>query len=172
MARLERNRKMFFASFDGEKWAPLGKDNDDLSKDLNPDIDTSKNVLGETTVDFAGYEPSVEVDPWYAEEGDALYEKLSAIAEQELSGDDDVAGFFVEVLFDKVDKTAGTMTGTGHKRAAKIIPSTVGGDTNGVNIAFTVNPYGPMETVSVTYTKATRAVTISAATPGGTGAEG
>ncbi|MGN0363698.1 MAG: hypothetical protein ACI4ET_12745 [Bilifractor sp.] len=167
MPRFERNHKMFFASFDGEKWAPLGKDNDDLSKDLNPDVDTSKNVLGETTVDFAGYEPSVEVDPYYAEEGDVLYSKLADIAEQELSGDEDVAGFYAEVMFDKVDKTAGTMTGTGHKRAAKIIPSSIGGDTTGVGIPFTVYPYGPMETVTVTYTKATRAVTIAAATPSG-----
>lgn len=169
MARLERNRKMFFASWDESKWAPVGKDNDDLSKDLNPDIDTSKNVLGETTVDFAGYEPSVETDPYYAEEGDLLYEHLNEVAEQELSGDEDVAGYFVEATFTTVDKDAGTMSGTGYKRAAKIIPSSVGGDTNGVNIPFTINPYGPMTKVTVTYTKSTRAVTIADATTSSTG---
>ena len=30
-------------------WEALGKDTDDLSKELNPDTETSKNVLGETT---------------------------------------------------------------------------------------------------------------------------
>ena len=45
MAKLDRNRLMFFASFDGTNWEVLGRDNDDLSKALNPDTETSKNVL-------------------------------------------------------------------------------------------------------------------------------
>ena len=49
MAKLDRNRLMFFASFNSTAWEALGRDNDDLSKSLNPDTETSKNVLGEST---------------------------------------------------------------------------------------------------------------------------
>lgn len=166
MAKLDRNRLMFFASFNGTAWEALGKDNDDLSKELNPDTETSKNVLGETTFQHSGYEPEVEVDPYYADEDSVLYEKLSAAAMQELYGDSDIKGYFVECIFDTVNAGAGTMSGTGYKREAYIVPQSTGGDTSGLGIPFTVNPVGAQTEVNVTYTKATRAVTITAVSSG------
>ena len=162
MPKLDRNRLMFFASFDGTDWEALGKDNDDLSKELNPDTETSKNVLGETTFQHSGYEPEVEVDPYYADENSVLYEKLSAAAMEELYGDSDIKGYFVEVIFSTANASAGTMTGIGYKREAYLVPQSTGGDTTGLGIPFTVNPVGAQTKVDVTYTKATRAVTITA----------
>lgn len=159
--RLDRNRGMFFASFNGTAWEVLGKDNDDLSKELNPDTETSKNVLGETTFKHKGYEPEVSVDPYYAESGSVLYEKLLAAAVQEKYGDDDIKGYFVEVVFDTVNTEQGTMSGTGYKREAYIVPQSTGGGTEAYGIPFNVNPVGPMTSVTVTYTMATRAVTVS-----------
>ncbi len=161
MAKLDRNRLMFFASFDGTNWEVLGKDNDDLSKELNPDTETSKNVLGESTFNHSGYEPEVEVDPYYADPSSVLYEKLIAAAMQEKYGDSDIKGYFVEVIFSSVASDGSTMSGTGYKREAYIVPQSTGGDTAGLGIPFTINPVGAQTTVSVTYTKATRAVTIS-----------
>lgn len=162
MARLDRNRGMFFASFDGTSWEVLGRDNDDLSKELNPDTETSKNVLGEVTFKHNGYEPEVNVDPYYADEDSVLYEKLLAAAVQEKYGDADIKGYFIEVVFDTANASSGTMSGTGYKRAAYIVPQSTGGDTSGLGIPFTVNPVGAMTAVTVTYTLATRAVTITA----------
>lgn len=162
MARLDRNRGMFFASFDGTAWEVLGRDNDDLSKELNPDTETSKNVLGEVTFKHNGYEPEVNVDPYYADEDSVLYEKLLAAAVQEKYGDADIKGYFVEVVFDTANAANGTMSGTGYKRAAYIVPQSTGGDTSGLGIPFTVNPVGAMTAVTVKYTLATRAVTITA----------
>ena len=164
MAKLDRNKLMYFATLDGTTWEVLGRDNDDLSKELNPDTETSKNVLGEATFKHNGYEPEVSVDPYYADDSSALYEKLSAAAIQEKYGDADIKGKFVEVIFDTVDTTAGTMSGTGKQRDAYIVPQSTGGDTSGLGIPFTVNPIGPMTTVTVTYTIQTRAVTITATT--------
>ena len=163
MAKLDRNRLMFFASFNGTNWEALGKDNDDLSKELNPDTETSRNVLGETTFTHSGYEPEIEVDPYYADTSSVLYEKLQKAAMQELYGDSDIKGYFVEVIFTSVNDTTGVMTGTGYKRDAYIVPQSTGGDTTALGIPFTVNPVGAQEAVSVSYTKSTRAVTITAA---------
>lgn len=162
MSKLDRNRGMFFASFNGTEWEVLGRDNDDLSKDLNPDTETSKNVLGEVTFKHNGYEPEVSVDPYYADDTSVLYEKLLAAAVQEKYGDSDIKGYFVEVVFSAADATAGTMTGTGYKREAYIVPQSTGGDTSGLGIPFTVNPVGAMTAVTVTYTMATRGVVIKA----------
>lgn len=163
MAKLDRNRGMFFASFDGTEWEVLGKDNDDLSKELNPDTETSKNVLGEATFKHNGYEPEVNVDPYYADEDSVLYEKLLAAAVQEKYGDADIKGYFVEVVFSTA--TAATITGTGYKREAYIVPQSTGGDTSGLGIPFTINPVGAMTAVTVAYTLATRAVTIEPVSP-------
>lgn len=165
MARLDRNRLMYFVSFDGTTWEAVGRDNDDLSKELNPDTETSKNVLGESTFTHSGYEPEVSVDPYYADETSVLYEKLLAAAIQEKFGDSDIKGYFVEAVYETVDDTAGTMSGTGYKREAYIVPQSTGGDTTAFGIPYNINPVGPQTKVTVTYTKATRAVTITNATP-------
>lgn len=160
MAKLDRNRLMYFASFNDTAWEVLGVDNDDLSKELNPDTETSKNVLGETTFKHSGYEPEVSVDPYYADIESALYEKLKDAAIQEKYGDADIKGYFVEVLFEEA-AAGGVLTGTGYKRAAYIVPQSTGGDTAGLGIPFNVNPVGPMTQVTVAYTLATRAVTVT-----------
>lgn len=173
MAKLDRNKLMYFAGFLADPtetkpspaapgdvdWEVLGRDNDDLSKELNPDTETSKNVLGEATFKHNGYEPEVSVDPYYADNESALYEKLLAAAIQEKYGDADIKGYFVEVVF--TTATATTMTGTGYMREAYIVPQSTGGDTSGLGIPFSVNPVGPQTAVTVTYTLATRAVTIA-----------
>ncbi len=170
--KLDRNRGMFFAGFASGTgtapanvtWEVLGRDNDDLSKELNPDTETSKNVLGESTFKHKGYEPSVNVDPYYADPDSALYTKLKAAAVEEKYGDADIKGYFVEVVFDQTQSTAGHLTGSGHMREAYIVPQSTGGSTEGYGIPFTVNPVGPMTAVTVDYTLSTRAVTIAAAT--------
>lgn len=170
MAKLDRNRLMFFAGFLSSVsgtapadvgWEVLGRDNDDLSKELNPDTETSKNVLGEATFKHNGYEPEVGVDPYYADDSSPLYEKLLAAAVQEKYGDADIKGYFVEAVYTTATET--TLTGTGYMREAYIIPQSTGGDTSAFGIPFNVNPVGPMKKVNVTYTVATRAVTITAA---------
>lgn len=167
--KLDRNRLMYFAGFlqagtsksaPGDvDWEVLGVDNDELNKDLNPDTETSKNVLLEATFKHNGYEPAVAVDPYYADDDSNLYEKLSAAAIQEKFGDADIKGYFVEVNYSTA--TATTLSGTGYMREAYIVPQSTGGDTAGMGIPFEVHPVGPMTAVTVTYTIATRAVTIA-----------
>lgn len=159
MAKLDRFMNMYFASFDESAWDVLGKDNDDLNKELNPDTETSKNVLGEATFKHNGYEPEVNVDPYYADDESPLYEKLLAAAVQEKYGDADIKGYFVEAVFERAEN--GVLSGTGYRREAYIVPQSTGGDTAGFGIPFTVNPVGPMTEVTVSYTMSTRAVTIT-----------
>ena len=159
MAKLDRFMNMYFASFDKTAWDVLGKDNDDLNKELNPDTETSKNVLGEATFKHNGYEPEVNVDPYYADDESPLHEKLLAAAVQEKYGDADIKGYFVEAVFEQAEN--GILSGTGYRREAYIVPQSTGGDTAGFGIPFTVNPVGPMTEVTVSYTMSTRAVTIT-----------
>lgn len=164
MPKMERNRHILFASFNATDWEAIGVDMDDLSKELNPDTETGKNVLCETTFKHNGYEPSVDASPYYADANSVLYDKLCAAALHEKYGDADIKGYFVEAVF-KNDAVNGVLTSTeAVKREAYLVPQSIGGDTSGFQIPFTITPVGAETAVVVTYTKATRAVTVAAAT--------
>ena len=159
--KTERKLYVHIASFDGTSWEVLGKDNEELSKELNPDTETSKNVLGDTTFTHSGYQPEVSVDPYYADSTSNLYSKLRDNAIQEKYDDASIKGYFVEALFESAP-VAGVVSGTGYKRDAYIVPQSIGGDTKALGIPFTVTPVGGMTAVNVSYTLATHAVTVTA----------
>ena len=93
IGKLKRSYLMHYidASFGtGEtpKWFLIGRDIEDMSVELNPDTETVKNILDETVVNDNGYEPSIDADTYYANTGDAIYEKIKDIAMNRLTGDD------------------------------------------------------------------------------------
>ena len=49
------------------KYERLGKDLEEYNIELNPDTETSKNILGESTFKHNGYEVSSDADPFYAD---------------------------------------------------------------------------------------------------------
>ena len=105
IGKLKRSYLMHYidASFGGEtpKWFLIGRDIEDMSVELNPDTETVKNILDETVVNDNGYEPSIDADTYYANTGDAIYEKIKDIAMNRLTGDDCKTAI-LEVLVDKL----------------------------------------------------------------------
>ena len=161
MARLDRNRGMFFISWNGSTWEAVGKDNDDLSKELNPDTETGKNVLGESTFRHSGYEPQIDVDPYYMDPTRVMYEHLLECALEEKYGEADLKGYFAEAFFTNVNEETHTMTGKCQVREAWIVPQSVGGDTSGYAIPYTITPVGAMTEKNISYNMSTNAATIS-----------
>ena len=53
-----------FGSGESPEWYKVGRDNSELSMELNPTTETVKNVLDESEVIDNGYEPSMSVDPY------------------------------------------------------------------------------------------------------------
>lgn len=143
-------------------WEALGKDDDDLSKELNPDTETKKNVLGEATFTHKGYEPSVDVDTYYADPSRILYEHLMDVAMQEKYSEEDCLGYFAEAFFTTVNEESRTMTGYCYVRRAWLVPESIGGDTSGLGIPFTITPIGGMEKKAISYDMATNVATITA----------
>lgn len=141
-------------------WEALGKDVDDLSKDLNPDTENSKNVLGETTFEHKGYQSSVALDTYYMAPERLMYAHLLEVAQKELYAESDIGGFFAEAYFTSVDEANNQMTGYCYVRRANIVPQSVGGNTAGFSIPFTVFPTGGMEKKKITYDMVTNTATI------------
>lgn len=116
----------------------LGKDLEEYNVELNPDTETSKNILGESTFKHNGYEVSSEVDPYYAETDSTLFEKLQKIIDERLQ-DDNLKTNAVEVHLWK-DVTEGAYEA--YQQECYVVPTSYGGDTSGYQIPFTVNYTG------------------------------
>lgn len=135
-------------------WFLIGKDVEDMSVELNPETETKKNILDETSVTDKGYEPSFDVDTYYATPADGdFYEKLKAIA-MERKTDDECKTFCLEVL---IDKTEGPFDAWREEVIVK--PTSYGGPQGGVSIPYTVSFTG--NRVKGTVTMADRVPTFA-----------
>ena len=149
MGKLKREALLHYidASFGGTgspQWFLIGKDIDDMSVDLGVDVETKKNILGETSVDDKGYEPKLSADPYYANPTDTIYAKLKDIAMNRKTGSD-CETKILEVL---VDKETGPYDAWTEDVVVK--PQSYGGGTEGVAIPFDVNFNGNRKQGTVT----------------------
>lgn len=136
-----------------DKSTLIGKDNDDLSIDTNPDTEQTKNVLGETTFSHNGYTPSLAVD-YIARSEDEIYPIVQKIANELSVSDEDITmDLIVATLTEEVKESdTKTLTGSGFKVPARIVVDNDGGSTSGYAISFTAYESGNriQGTVSVT----------------------
>lgn len=127
-------------------WFLLGKDVEDASVELNPDTETVKNILDETNVNDNGYEPSLDLDTYYANPGDSIYSKIKDIAMNRLTGD----SCKTKILEVVVDKTTGAYDAWTEDVIVK--PQSYGGPQGGVNIPFNITFSGNRTKGTVTFT--------------------
>lgn len=157
-APMERKYLMHFidASFMGvtPNYVILGEDLEEYNEELNPDIEQKKNILGANRIIHKGYEVSSDVEPFYAYEGDPLWDKLSDIAMERKTGADCVT-YKVDVLVN----ASGTVVWA-YREKVYLIPKSIGGDTSGVQIPFTV--YNAGERVKGSWNKSTKVFTPNA----------
>ena len=137
----------------------LGDDLEEYNEELNPDVTTKKNIKGEQTIDHKGYDVRSEVSPYYATEGSTLSTKLEEIAMERKTG--------ASIKTTKIDVLT-TESGTqvwAYKEDVSIVPTSIGGDTSGVQIPFTI--YNEGNRVKGTFDVANGTFTpASQATPG------
>lgn len=137
MGKLKRSALLHYldTTFGGDApaWFLIGKDVEDMSIELNPDTETVKNILDETSVNDNGYEPSTDVDTYYANPSDgAFYEKIKDIAMNRLTGD----ACKTKILEVLIDKTTGAYDAWTEDVIIK--PTSYGGAQGGVRIPYTI----------------------------------
>lgn len=119
-------------------WYRIGEDLEEYKISMNPDTEAKKNILGNTTFNHNGYEPSAESDPFYARVGDALFTKLQTIIDTQAT-DDTTKTSSLEVHLWDGDATSGFVT---YKQDCYVVPTSYGGNTSGYQIPFTVTYVG------------------------------
>ena len=163
MPKVERKYLAHYidASFGGQtaNYVRLGADLEEYNEELNPDVEVKKNIIGEQTVSHNGYEVQSEVDPFYAYYDDPLFEQLSTIANERLTGDDCVTTK-VDVLLSE----SGTVIWA-YREKVYVVPNTIGGDTSGVQIPFSV--YNAGERVAGTWDTTNKTFAVSSGSTGG-----
>ena len=158
MAKIERKYLAHYinaAALEAEAatYERLGKDLEEFSPELAAQVDTKKNILGETSVLISSYEKTGAVEPYYAESGSALFERLQDIIDNSRVLDE-VKTDVVEV---KLWEAAEDGSYPAIREEAYIEVTSYGGDTTGYQIPFTLHFTG--KKVKGTFTENTKPFT-------------
>lgn len=140
MSKIERKYLAHFinaaAAGDGKaQYERLGKDLEEFSPELSATVETKKNILGQTSVVISGYEKTGAVEPYYAEEGSALFARLQDIIDESRVLED-VKTDVVEVKLWE-ESTGGSYSAI--REEAYIEVTSYGGDTTGYQIPFALH---------------------------------
>lgn len=141
MPKLNRERLIHFidSSFGigSTKYHKLGRDLEELSTELNPDTESTKNILGETSVKDNGYEPTTTVEPYYYDTDDEFAEALKDIAFSRKKGDETKTKYLEVIIKDTSDSAH-----EAYEEVVYVKPTSYGGDTSGFAIPFEISHTG------------------------------
>jgi len=136
MAKIERKYMAHFVEV-GDEYIRLGQDLEEYSPELSAQVEKTKNILGQTSVNIVGYEKSGTVEPYFAQAGDPLFEKLQGIIDGDLVLEDCKAAL-VEVKLWQGEGTAFPAI----REECYLEVTSYGGDTQGYQIPFTIHYTG------------------------------
>ncbi len=140
MAKIERKYLAHYinaAAIDAEEasYERLGKDLEEFSPELSAQVDTKKNILGETSILISSYEKTGSVEPYYAEEGSALFARLQDIIDNGRVLD----ALKTDVVEVKLWENASEGVYPAIREEVYIEVTSYGGDTTGYQIPFTLH---------------------------------
>lgn len=132
----------FSADASAATYVRLGKDLEEYSVGLSPSVERKTNILGENSVVVSGYDVSTSVSPFYYDYDDVLSEKVMDIAMNRTTGDG-CKTTTVDVLL-KPGATADAEPEVlwAYREDCYVVPESVGGNTTGVQIPFTIHRAG------------------------------
>lgn len=132
----------FDTTYKATEYVRLGKDLEEYAIELNPDVETKKNILGENSVAVSGYEVSSSVDPYYYDYDEALSEKIMDIAMNRTTGDGCKTTTIDVLLKPGATADAAPTVVWAYREDCYIVPQSVGGDTTGIQIPFELHRAG------------------------------
>ena len=138
MAKIERKYLAHYintAASNEAVYERLGKDLEEFSPELSAQVDTKKNILGETSILISSYEKTGSVEPYYAEKDSALFARLQDIIDNQLVLDDLKTDVVEVKLWDNTQDGVYPAI----REEAYIEITSYGGDTTGYQIPFTLH---------------------------------
>lgn len=123
------------------EWYRLGEDLEEFRTEMNPDISVTKNILGSSSFQHNGYEPSADIDPLKGRVGDKLFDKLQYIADTQ----GQAAATKSKLLEAHLWKSATVDSATVYEATTQnchIVPNSTGSDTESYQIPASINLVG------------------------------
>lgn len=143
MSKIERKYMAHYidASTTGTpNYVRLGQDLEEYNVEMNANVETKRNILGNVSTIIDGYEPQANVEPYYADDDDPMFERLQKIVDERLTLDK-VKTTVVEVhLWEPVEGSVNAFVA--YREDAIIEVSSYGGDTTGYQIPFNLHHIG------------------------------
>ena len=127
----------FDTTYEAADYVLLGKDLEEFVVELNPDVETKRNILGENTVQHNGYDASSSADPIYYDYDDKLSTKLMDIAMLRKDGEACKTSY-VEVLLKPGKDGAAPEVVRAVREDVYVVPNSYGGDTSGVQVPIEI----------------------------------
>lgn len=116
----------------------LGKNLEEFNVEMNANVDVKNNILGETSVILDSYQAQASVEPYYAEVGTPLFERLQGIIDERQTLD--------ELKSDALEVHTWEAPTTGkyvaYREDVIIEISSYGGNTTGYQIPFKLHHTG------------------------------
>lgn len=152
----------FDTTYADTDYVRLGKDLEEYNEELNPDVEVSKNILGEQSVKHSGYEAQGDVDPYYYEDyDDALSNKMFELVNTRATGDKCKTSMVDVLLKPGATEDAAPTVVWAYREDVYAIPNSAGGDTSGIQVPFTIYKAG--NRVKGTFNLTTKEFTASTA---------
>lgn len=139
-------------------WVPFGEDNDEITREINNETESKKNVLGKTSVDHKKGAQTTKIDPIAIRGNDVLSKILYLMYKYDLVGDKAKLQCMEVTLADKqTDGAYGAFT-----EDAIVDLTSWGGDTAQINSPITLNwlgnkKHGTFNASTKTFTETTAA---------------
>ena len=130
----------------------LGQDLESFAPEMSAQVETKRNILGESAVVISGYEKTGAVEPYYADSESGLFERLQSIIDEDLVLENLKTDVVEVKLWKESDGKYEAI-----REEAYIAVSSYGGDTTGYQIPFTLHYTG--KKVKGTFDVATRTFT-------------
>jgi hypothetical protein len=155
MGRLERKYLAHYIGINeelgGVTYVRIGRDLESYTEELNPKVDIQRNLRGEPTVSFAGYQAESSVETYYADPSEGLFYYIQNIANKRLT-DETCKTTKVDALFNANGEQIWA-----YREDCWVVPLSIGGDTSGVQLPFNVycagnRVYGTFDPVEKTFT--------------------
>ncbi len=164
MGKIKRHYLAHYVDADVTQVSPLyvrvGDLVEELNIEMNANVETVKDIIGNTTTSIDGYEPQASIEPYYAKAGDMLYNRLQKIYDERQTLDDLLTHILEVHLWEEV--SSGVFIAYREDAVIEIV--SYGGDTTGIQIPFNVHMVG--NRVKGKFNAATKVFTPDAGTLG------
>lgn len=120
------------------EWELLGEGIEELSREMNNNVETTNDILGNTTTTVTKGNQVSSFDPFKCRKDSKLFAKLYKIYTDDLELSDCEMEFLEVSIFDKTAEN----TYNAIKQTGAVDLKSVGGDTTGLDMPFDVNYIG------------------------------